>query len=183
MNADDYVVNPANMVTARYFDSGVTTTDKFVYTQNSDGSPSAVRFLFNAGPQIFHELRREFASPARIRRDRPMSASCSVANVPFGTSRVRRQRVLSSCLRACNDVGALHLRWSFQTIQTSNNPDFTSILRVEDKIFSITHYESPTPGVAYLTELNQDKDTGKLSVGPWSSLSKEACRLPMASTL
>ena len=53
-------------------------------------------------------------------------------------------------------------RW--QTIQTSNNPDFTSILRVEDKIFSITHYESPTPGVAYLTELSQDKDSGKLTV-------------------
>ena len=56
-----------------------------------------------------------------------------------------------------------------QTVDTSNNPDFTSILRVEDKIFSITHYESPTPGVAYLTELAQDKDTGKLTVCPWRS--------------
>jgi hypothetical protein len=51
-----------------------------------------------------------------------------------------------------------------QTIETSNNPDFTSILRVEDKIFSITHYEVPTPGVAYLTELEQDENTGKLKV-------------------
>ena len=53
-----------------------------------------------------------------------------------------------------------------QTIDTSNNPDFTSILRVEDKIFSITHYESSRPGVAYLTELEQDKSTGKLTVPP-----------------
>ena len=67
-----------------------------------------------------------------------------------------------------------------QTIDTSNNPDFTSILRVEDKIFSITHYESPTPGVAYLTELEQDKKTGKLSVCRLrSSFSTGACRSPM----
>ena len=45
----------------------------------------------------------------------------------------------------------------------SNNPDFTSILNVGGKIFSITHYET-RPGVAYLTELAQDKSTGKLTV-------------------
>ena len=45
----------------------------------------------------------------------------------------------------------------------SNNPDFTSILVREGKIFSITHYESPRPGVAYLSELEQHKD-GRLTV-------------------
>ena len=48
----------------------------------------------------------------------------------------------------------------------SQNPNFTSILRVKGKIFSITHYESPIPGVAYLTELEQDKSAGKLTVPP-----------------
>ena len=52
---------------------------------------------------------------------------------------------------------------SVQTVEISNNPDFTSILRVEDKIFSITHYESPRPGVAYLSELEQHQD-GSLTV-------------------
>jgi len=50
-----------------------------------------------------------------------------------------------------------------QGIVVSNNPDFTSILVREDKIFSITHYESPRPGVAYLSELEQHKD-GRLAV-------------------
>ena len=45
----------------------------------------------------------------------------------------------------------------------SPNPDFTSILVREGKIFSITHYESPRPGVAYLSELEQHAD-GALTV-------------------
>jgi len=49
------------------------------------------------------------------------------------------------------------------TVAVSNNPDFTSILNVDGKIFSITHYET-RPGAAYLTELTQDKSTGKLTV-------------------
>jgi hypothetical protein len=60
-------------------------------------------------------------------------------------------------------------RRGFQ-VEVSNNPDFTSFLKVGGKIFSITHYESPRPGVAYLTELEQDQTTGKLQVQqhPWS---------------
>jgi hypothetical protein len=50
-----------------------------------------------------------------------------------------------------------------QGVVVSPNPDFTSILVVEDKIFSITHYESPRPGVAYLSELEQHQD-GLLTV-------------------
>jgi hypothetical protein len=46
----------------------------------------------------------------------------------------------------------------------SHSPDFTSILNVNGKIFSITQYESPRPGVAYLTELAQNKATGELTV-------------------
>ena len=46
----------------------------------------------------------------------------------------------------------------------SNAPDFTSILNVDGKIFSITQFEAPRPGVVYLSELEQDADTGKLTV-------------------
>ena len=48
----------------------------------------------------------------------------------------------------------------------SHNPDFTSILNVGGKIFSITQFESPTPGVAYLSELEQDEAHGTLTVSP-----------------
>ena len=50
-----------------------------------------------------------------------------------------------------------------QGVVVSPNPDFTSILVREGKIFSITHYESPRPGVAYLSELEQHAD-GTLTV-------------------
>jgi hypothetical protein len=46
----------------------------------------------------------------------------------------------------------------------SHSPDFNSILNVDGKIFSVTQYESPRPGVAYLTELAQNKATGELTV-------------------
>ena len=55
----------------------------------------------------------------------------------------------------------------FNTLKSkmvSNAPDFTSILNVDGKIFSITQFEWKTPGVAYLSELEQDATTGKLSV-------------------
>ena len=54
----------------------------------------------------------------------------------------------------------------FQTELISHNPDFNSILNVDGKIFSVTQYESPRPGVAYVTELEQNKATGELTV--WS---------------
>ena len=46
----------------------------------------------------------------------------------------------------------------------SHSPDFNSILNVDGKIFSVTQYESPRPGVAYLTELAQDPTTGTFTV-------------------
>ena len=46
----------------------------------------------------------------------------------------------------------------------SNAPDFTSIFKVEDEIYSITQFEWRNPGVAYLSELEQDATTGKLTV-------------------
>ena len=46
----------------------------------------------------------------------------------------------------------------------SNAPDFTSILKVEDEIYSITQFEWRNPGVAYLSELEQNATTGKLTV-------------------
>ena len=54
----------------------------------------------------------------------------------------------------------------FQTELISHNPDFNSILNVDGEIFSVTQYESPRPGVAYVTELEQNKATGELTV--WS---------------
>jgi len=45
----------------------------------------------------------------------------------------------------------------------SNDPDFTSLLTIDGKFFSVTHFETPRPGAAYLSELEQD-DKGKLTV-------------------
>ena len=58
------------------------------------------------------------------------------------------------------------MRWCcsrVQTVTVSENPDFTSILRVDGKIFSVTQFESPRPGVAYVSELEQASD-GRLTV-------------------
>ena len=49
-------------------------------------------------------------------------------------------------------------------LEVSNDQDFTSILQVGEKLFSIAHFESPQPAATYLVELDQDKDTGDLSV-------------------
>ena len=46
--------------------------------------------------------------------------------------------------------------------ENSVDTDFTSLLPVGDKLYSVTHFES-RPGGLYLTELNQDKATGKLT--------------------
>lgn len=46
----------------------------------------------------------------------------------------------------------------------SNNPDFSSLLQVGGKIFGVTHYESPNPAVAYLSEYEQNPKTGGLKV-------------------
>ena len=46
----------------------------------------------------------------------------------------------------------------------SNNPDFSSILQVGSKLFGVTHYEAPNPGVAYLSEYVQTPKTGALKV-------------------
>jgi hypothetical protein len=51
-----------------------------------------------------------------------------------------------------------------ETGLVSQDPDFSSILNVDGKIFSVTHYTSPRPSVAYLSELEQDSETGKLTV-------------------
>ncbi|HIP02567.1 MAG TPA: DUF839 domain-containing protein [Campylobacterales bacterium] len=44
----------------------------------------------------------------------------------------------------------------------SNSNDFASLLPVGDKLFMISHFET-RPAAMYLTELNQDKTTGKLT--------------------
>jgi hypothetical protein len=44
----------------------------------------------------------------------------------------------------------------------SNDNDFSSLIAVDGKLFNITHFES-RPGAMYLTELKQDKATGRLT--------------------
>lgn len=46
----------------------------------------------------------------------------------------------------------------------SNNPDFSSILQVGSKLFGVTHYEAPNPGVAYVSEYLQNPKTGAIKV-------------------
>jgi hypothetical protein len=65
---------------------------------------------------------------------------------------------------------------SAQAELLSHSPDFNSILNVDGKIFSITQYESPRPGVAYLTELAQNKATGELTVCADDTRASLLCR-------
>jgi len=46
----------------------------------------------------------------------------------------------------------------------SNSPDFSSILQVGSKVFGVTHFEAPQPGVAYVAEYEQNPTTGMLTV-------------------
>jgi hypothetical protein len=62
-----------------------------------------------------------------------------------------------------------------QVPTVSNNPDFNSILRVGGKIFSVTQYESPRPGVAYLTEIQQNPTNGELTVCQAARACMRAC--------
>ena len=47
----------------------------------------------------------------------------------------------------------------------SNNPDFSSILQVDGKLFGVTHFEAPSPGTAYLSQYEQNAKTGAITVG------------------
>ena len=57
-----------------------------------------------------------------------------------------------------NDAGA-----KSDVKDISNNPDFTSLLDVNGKLYSITQFESPRPGVAYVSEMEQSSD-GELTL-------------------
>lgn len=48
------------------------------------------------------------------------------------------------------------------SLKISNDNDFSSLLTYADKIFTVTHFET-RPAAMYITELNQDKTTGKLT--------------------
>ena len=48
----------------------------------------------------------------------------------------------------------------------SNNPDFSSILQVDGKLFGVTHFEAPIPATAYLSQYEQDAKTGAIKVSP-----------------
>ena len=47
----------------------------------------------------------------------------------------------------------------------SNNPDFSSILQVDGKLFGVTNFEAPIPGTAYLSQYEQNAKTGVITVG------------------
>lgn len=49
-------------------------------------------------------------------------------------------------------------------LDISNDQDFTSLLHVGNRLFSIAHFEDPQPAATYLIELNQDEETGDLSI-------------------
>ena len=79
-------------------------------------------------------------------------------------------RLLRECARVsfgCRLI--LHLsNVFFATIEQkpliSNNPDFSSILQVDGKLFGVTHFESPSPATAYLSQYEQDAKTGAIKV-------------------
>jgi secreted PhoX family phosphatase len=48
------------------------------------------------------------------------------------------------------------------SVHVSVDNDFSSLLPVGNKLFMVSHFES-RPGAMYLTELNQEKDSGKLT--------------------
>ena len=61
----------------------------------------------------------------------------------------------------------------------SNNPDFSSILQVDGKLFGVTHFEAPSPGTAYLSQYEQNAKTGAITVGLGFAL----CCLSMVESL
>jgi hypothetical protein len=61
----------------------------------------------------------------------------------------------------------------------SNNPDFSSILQVDGKLFGVTHFEAPIPGTAYLSQYEQNAKTGAITVG----LEFALCCLSMVESL
>ena len=49
-------------------------------------------------------------------------------------------------------------------IEVSNNPDFSSLLTAyNDKVYAVTHFEWPSPGVVYISEVSVKGD-GELEV-------------------
>lgn len=48
------------------------------------------------------------------------------------------------------------------SVHVSVDNDFSSLLPIGNKLFMVSHFES-RPGAMYLTELNQAKDSGKLT--------------------
>jgi len=71
-------------------------------------------------------------------------------------------------------------------IEVSHNPDFASILtKYDGKLYMVTQFESPRPGVAYFSELEQDAD-GKLkmvSASPMDFSSMGGLWIPCAGSV
>jgi hypothetical protein len=55
----------------------------------------------------------------------------------------------------------------------SNNPDFSSLLQVEGKLFGVTQFEAPSPGTAYLSQYEQNAKTGAITVGDLPSVASK----------
>jgi hypothetical protein len=60
----------------------------------------------------------------------------------------------------------------------SNSPDFSSILQVGSKVFGITHFEAPQPGVAYVAEYEQNPTTGMLTVSALHNVMNACIAVP-----
>lgn len=49
----------------------------------------------------------------------------------------------------------------------SFNPDFSSIIVVNNTVLVLTQYEAPVPAQLYITVMDQDKTTGQLTPKAW----------------
>ena len=59
--------------------------------------------------------------------------------------------------------------------EISDYPDFSSLLQVNNRLFSVTQIEA-IPGAFFLSEMNQDKSTGELTVKAMKQLDQSSIR-------
>lgn len=93
------------------------------------------------------------------RRSVNVSPSVSIdgANVEISYHTIARSgdRIGDEIFGALQDVSGRHLFDADGSARFSDKPDFTSLLPVGGRLFSVSHFEA-RPGAMYLTELKQD---------------------------
>jgi len=106
--------------------------------------------------------------PATDEQKRQILASPEIT-VDGKTTQIGFNTILRSGDKAGDGVFGLLLDETGKPVQNKDGSehisvdnDFSSLLPIGDKLFMVSHFES-RPGAMYVTELNQDKTTGKLS--------------------